>query len=165
MNTPASRLVSVPRFVKQLDFVCVEHPRYPYQILHDVVVYFPHAHPIMPRNCGVSCEQKGSQWGVVRPHSITVKAGYSWNGNTCWLDTEGTMLSSLVHDLVYQFSGCAGWPAHITRKWADDLYFGLSRGLIKYINRTGLAVFSSMCWARDPEAGEIVEPFTIIEPT
>lgn len=165
MNRPASRPTSIPRFIEGLDFMRADHPRYPYKILHDAVIYFPPVKPIMPRNCGLSCEQKRIVWGAVRPHSITVKAGYAWNGNTCWLDTPRTMLASLVHDLIYQFSGCADWPKHLDRKWADDLYYSLASGFFKYTNRLGLAMFSGMCWAREPEAGETVETFASIEPT
>lgn len=33
---------------------------------------------------------------------LTIERGYAWNGNTLFIDTKNNMLSSLVHDSLYQ---------------------------------------------------------------
>lgn len=96
------------------------------------------------------------EWLRVEPLRIAIPAGYAWNGSSWSPDLSGVMLASCVHDALYQFSGCSGWPSALDRKWADDLFHQLSTSRLRWFYRVGIAACSWLCWGRPPEENERV---------
>jgi hypothetical protein len=88
----------------------------------------------------------GNLWGVIEPNSITVAAGYAWNGSSFSPDLPGVLLASLVHDLLYQFSGCEGFP--FSRMFCDDLFYALAESPFSPIYRLGLFIGGWACWGK-----------------
>lgn len=43
-----------------------------------------------------------TDWVIVNGDTVTVKKGYCWDGASCAIDTHSFMVSSLVHDALYQ---------------------------------------------------------------
>lgn len=95
----------------------------------------------------------GKTWLEIDRYSITIPAGYAWNGSSCSPDLRGVMLASCVHDALYQFSGCDGWPEYLSNEWADDLFYRLATTRLRLFYAAGLALFSSLFWARRPGDG------------
>lgn len=96
----------------------------------------------------------GRVWGIIRPLSLIVKRGYSWNG--CSWSPDWELLSSLPHDLLYQFSGCLDFPELITRRWADDLFYALCHTPVGFLYLAGLRTGSRWWWGRRPIDGETI---------
>jgi hypothetical protein len=94
---------------------------------------------------------------------LTITAGYSWDGSTCSPDFQGVMLSSLVHDFCFQFSGCAKWPAYLTRDWANAVFLELATSCARYLYAFGLFICSRPFWGRQTTAGEIVDEISLID--
>lgn len=79
------------------------------------------------------------EWLCVTSDTITIAAGYAWNGNSwkkgsrvfgkdVWLGTpdfEQTIAASLVHDAIYQFSDLLDIP--FTREQSDLFYRDICR--------------------------------------
>ena len=63
------------------------------------------------------------QIATMQGNTLTICAGYCWDGLTCWNDTAANMIGGLPHDLGYQLGGCHNTP--FTRKeidgWLRDL--------------------------------------------
>lgn len=100
------------------------------------------------------------EWGTITPTSIRVRKGYAWNGSSCALDFPSNLLASLVHDLLYQFSGCLGFPVRITRGWADSMFYAIcaKQGFrLRPLYRLGLWLGSWAAWSRTPVDGEHIE--------
>lgn len=95
-------------------------------------------------------------WGCITPYSITVFSGYSWDGSSCSPDLEGVMLASLIHDLLYQFSGVANFP--LSRQFADSLFYALSTSPLAFLYRAGLFVGSWTCWGKKEPGAHIISP-------
>lgn len=65
-------------------------------------------------------DAKGQLWGRIAPDHIMISKDYAWNGCSpkrafCGLwfgtpDFDATILASGIHDLLFQFSGTAGFP-------------------------------------------------------
>lgn len=111
--------------------------------------------PVTVRFLDAICEKEyslyskeGCLWGHITPHAIRVMPGYWWGGSSCAPDA-GTMLASLVHDLLYQFSGVPEFP--LTRKFADNLFFSLAKTPLRALYRLGLFVGSWAYWNQNPE--------------
>ncbi len=96
----------------------------------------------------------GEKWGFITPHNIEVAAGYAWNGSSFSPDLKGVMLASLVHDLLYQFSGVHHFP--FTRQWCDNLFFDLSTTPLAWAYRAGLFLGSWSCWGQHAPGTAIV---------
>lgn len=88
----------------------------------------------------------GTPWGMIDKHSITVAAGYTWNGSSFSPDLDGVMLASVVHDLLYQFSGVPHFP--FSRAWCDNLFFDLCDTPLAIFYRAGLFLGSWSCWGQ-----------------
>ena len=58
--------------------------------------------------------------------SITVGAGYSWDGNTGVPDLRGTLHGSCLHDAIYQYAdeiaAAFGWSVWRVLQWGDAIY-------------------------------------------
>jgi hypothetical protein len=98
----------------------------------------------------------GKTWLTIDPHSIHIPAGYAWNGASFSPDLRGVMLSSCVHDALYQFSGCGDWPRYLSREWADNLFYELSTSRMRLLYAIGLALGSAAFWGRPPGDGSRV---------
>lgn len=94
----------------------------------------------------------GNVWGCIRPHSISVYAPYSWDGSSKSPDYDGVMLASLIHDVLYQWSGCEGFP--LSRWTCDKIFYTLAQ-------RPNLALFfvPACYWAGLIVGGRIVGGF------
>lgn len=57
---------------------------------------------------------------------VTIFEGYAWDGPTAVPDFDGTVIASVVHDAIYQFSedvaSCFGWSLYRTLSLADRLF-------------------------------------------
>ena len=73
------------------------------------------------------------------------------------------MLASCVHDALYQFSGCAGWPECLTNEWADEVFYHLATTRLRLLYAAGLALGSSAFWARRPGDGSRVEKINLLD--
>lgn len=116
------------------------------------------ASPIV-RNLYVLTDGAGREWGSIAPNYIRLMSGYAWNGSTCAPDCDSNMLASVVHDLLYQFSGCPFFPSAISRSWADDLFYALCRAegfWLAWAYRSGLFLASWHFWAVPPADGESI---------
>jgi hypothetical protein len=105
-------------------------------------------------------DRKDFEWGTITANHIRVRKGYAWNGSSCSPDFRANMLASLVHDLLYQFSGCPQFPATITRGWADSMFYAICRKegfALRSLYRLGLWLGGWSCWAKPPVDGEHVE--------
>jgi len=96
----------------------------------------------------------GNHWGTISPREISVSAGYAWNGSSCSPDLPGVLLPSVVHDLLYQFSGVAAFP--FSRHFADSLFYGLSASRLAFAYRLGLLVGGWSCWGQHEPGAHIV---------
>jgi len=94
-------------------------------------------------------DRDGILRGLIEPRDITVCRGYAWNG--CSFSPDLELLASLPHDLLYQFSGVPGFPATITRRWADRLFGALTTTGLGWAYRLGLLVGSWVCWGAPPD--------------
>ena len=94
----------------------------------------------------------GTCWGTITPQGITVHAGYAWNGSTASPDWK-VILASLVHDLLYQFSGVAAFP--LTRCQCDNIFFSLAESPLRILYRVGLLVGGWWCWGNSPPGSHI----------
>lgn len=105
------------------------------------------------------CVSRGTIYMVILPHGIVMKKGYAWNGNTASPDAvfrTSLLLPSLPHDGLFQFSGAEGFPAEVTLRWTNCLYFSLSPHWIGWAYWTGLFVGSWTLWTRPPKEDERV---------
>jgi len=131
-----------------------------YVLLEDI--YFPFALPIRSKYDFVS---GGQVRGKVTSLGIYVMAGYAWNG--CSFSPDWELLASLPHDLLYQFSGCEGYPETVIgRKFCDDLFYGLCITKSGWAYRTGLWLGSWMCWDQIPATDDhikIYKPWVIAQ--
>jgi hypothetical protein len=112
----------------------------------------------------------GYVYGSILPHGVLISRLYAWNGNTGAPDSIFgllLLLASLPHDLLFQFSGCSGFPSEITLSWTNALYFALSPKLTGWAYWSGLFMFSWILWAVLPKDGEYVTnyPLFLDEPT
>lgn len=127
-----------------------------YILMRTLEIRFPD--PI-GKNLYLLRDGSGCEWGSIAPLRIRLSAGYAWNGCTGAPDCREAMLASVVHDLLYQFSGCLWFPPAITRTWADNLFFALCRAKrfrLAWVYRAGLFLASWSFWGRVPVAGENV---------
>ena len=109
--------------------------------------------------CVESCyllDGDGMCWGSITPHQITVSRNYQWNGSSCSPDLHGVLLSSVVHDLLYQFSGAPRFP--LSRKFADDLFYSLATSRLAFLYRAGLLVGGWTCWGQHEPGAHIISP-------
>ncbi len=109
------------------------------------------------------CKQGGREWGRITPRGVLVRKGYAWN--YCTASPDWQKAASGVHDLLYQFAGCAWFPSPITRKKADSIFSQFSIGWSAKLFWLGLSAFSWVCWASRPTAGEIVEILHVVDAT
>ena len=116
-----------------------------YLLLRDVVFDF---YPKITLARFVLRDVGGVERGTIAPLAVTVREGYAWNGCTASPDWE--LPASLPHDLLYQFSGVAGFPATVTRHWADNLFYALRTTPLGWAYRLGLFVGSWARWGQDP---------------
>ena len=93
-------------------------------------------------------------WGSLTPNFIMVCAGYAWNGSSFSPDLDGVMLSSVVHDLLYQFSGVAGFP--FSRSFCDDVFYAAATTRLALAYRLGLLVGGWACWGRKEDGLYII---------
>lgn len=58
--------------------------------------------------------------------TISIRAGYAWDGCTMAPDWRGTQAASCLHDAIYQFAEAiaAAWGWRLARvlRWGDDLF-------------------------------------------
>lgn len=101
-------------------------------------------------------DRGGREWLNIRRDTLTIPAGYAWNGSSWSPDLPGVMLASCVHDALYQFSGCDDWPKYLDREWADSVFHNLATTRLRFLYSLGLALGSWACWARKPVDGERV---------
>jgi len=94
-------------------------------------------------------------WGVITPRSIMACQGYAWNGSTCSPDA-GVLLASLIHDILYQFSGCYNFP--FSRKFCDNLFYQLANSPLKPLYRLGLLVCGGAFWEKTESGSHINSP-------
>ena len=105
------------------------------------------------------CGADGIVWATILPDGIWVHRNYAWNGNTAspdklfgvWL-----LVASVVHDVLFQFSGCSGFPESITLSFANLLYFHLSPGFAGWAYFSGLSIGSWALWGKPPKDKEYV---------
>lgn len=115
--------------------------------------------------------EDGTVWATIFPHGIWIRRGYAWNGNTASPDKIfGVWLlrASVVHDVLFQFSGCSGFPSEaITLSFANLLYLKLSPRFIGWAYYSGLTVGSWALWGKPPKNKEYVisYPLHLAEPT
>ena len=111
------------------------------------------------------------KWMMILPHGITVRRGYAWNGNTSAPDSicgVSTLLGSVPHDALFQFSGAPGYPRHHVTLWfANRLYYSLTPYAFGWLYLSGLTLASWALWGRKPKNGEHVAsyPLHLPEPT
>lgn len=96
----------------------------------------------------------GDHWGTLSPRFIMVRPGYAWNGSSFSPDLPGVLLASLVHDLLYQFSGAECFP--FSRTFCDNLFFSLCTTRLAFAYRLGLLVGGWACWGRKETGLHIV---------
>ncbi len=135
--------VSRPHFVEGVHWrrLPVSERPWKYKLLRDVSFHFPER---ITDGVHYFVDATRILRGIIEPFSITVKAGYVWNGCSCSPDWK--LLPSLPHDLIYQFSGTAGFPATITRKFADDMFYAISPDFLNIFYRAGLFAGSWAAW-------------------
>lgn len=97
----------------------------------------------------------GTHWGTIAPNSITVSGGYAWNGSTCSPD-HGVLAASLVHDLLYQFSGVPLFP--FSRNFCDNLFYSLAETPLAFAYRAGLFLGGWTCWGQHAPGAHIIYP-------
>lgn len=112
----------------------------------------------------------GHVWMMILPHGILISAGYAWNGNTASPDKlfgQWLLLESVPHDALFQFSGCSGFPPHITLSFANGLYYELAPPATGWAYFAGLTIGSWALWGKPPKDGEYVTsyPLHLAEPT
>ena len=163
MRTPPATVRSRPRFVESVDFMRRTRGKWKWQILTDVVVVFDGE--LTHRLTAYRMRQDKHTWGTITGNVLTIRAGYSWDGSTCSPDFSGVMLSSLVHDFYFQFSGCVKWPAHLNRDWANAVFLELATSRLRYFYALGLFLFSRQFWGKQPTRGELVDEISLIDAT
>jgi hypothetical protein len=122
-----------------------------YKLLDDITVRFDF--PICFGNYYLH-DGNGDHWGTISPRFIMVSKGYAWNGSSCSPDLSGVLLSSVVHDLLYQFSGVETFP--FSRNFADNLFFSLSTTPLAFAYRAGLFLGGWACWGQHEPGTHIV---------
>lgn len=122
-----------------------------YKLLQDITVRFER--PICFGNYYLH-DGNGDHWGTISPLFIMVSAGYAWNGSSCSPDLPGVLLPSVVHDLLYQFSGVNHFP--FSRTFADNLFFDLATTRLAFAYRLGLLVGGWACWGQHETGLHIV---------
>jgi len=121
-----------------------------YVLLEDI--YFP---MLLPLRCRYDFVSGGLVRGKAGALGLTVMAGYAWNG--CSFSPDWELLASLPHDLLYQFSGCWEFPATVlSRKFCDDLFYGLCTTRVGWAYRSGLWLGSWACWDSMPAEDDYV---------
>ena len=79
--------------------------------------------PAVPTYSGERLDIRTLANGII---SITVGAGYSWDGNTGVPDLRGTYYASLLHDAIYQYAdeiaAAWGWSVWRVLQWGDAIY-------------------------------------------
>lgn len=111
-----------------------------------VAIYF--AEPICARSYRL-IDQDGNVRGAICPNAIIVFAGYAWNGSSCSPDLPSVMLASLFHDLLFQFSGCNGFPLSLW--FCNNLFLALCSSPLGIAYRIGLFAGSWAFWKRNAD--------------
>lgn len=120
-----------------------------------VDIFFPVKIPIRSRYDFVS---GGVVRGVITEDGILLKAGYAWNG--CSFSPDWELLASLPHDLLFQFSGCEGFPSTVLdRKFCDNLFGSLCVTKAAKLYRAGLWLGSWTCYDSIPSEGDHIKVY------
>lgn len=130
-----------------------------YVLLKDV--FIPCLIPIRSRYEFIS---GGQIRGIVNSLGITVCEGYAWNG--CSFSPDWELLASLPHDLLYQFSGCQGYPTTVLdRGFCDEMFFNLCVTRWGGLYFVGLSVGSWSCFGRTNKGDtvRIIKPWLLTE--
>ena len=114
-----------------------------YELLHDITVRF--SEDICMGRYHLY-DGDGNQWGIIKPTEITVRRFYQWNGSSCSPDLKGVLLASVVHDLLYQFSGT--YPFPLLRSFCDRVFYDLSTTKLRCLYLLGLTVGGWTCWGK-----------------
>lgn len=128
--------VMAPALVEGADFrrlsVVEGYGTYRFKTLVPMVYKFNA--PIIPCPSRRSFRVEGKEWLYLTSKAATIPSGYSWNGSSpkrgyrilgrdVWLGTpdfHGTLAASLIHDVLFQFSGCIQLPFDLEE--ANDFY-------------------------------------------
>lgn len=122
-----------------------------YKLIQDITVWFDR--PICFGSYYLH-DGNGDHWGTISPRFIMVSAGYAWNGSSCSPDLRGVLLASVVHDLLYQFSGVPLFP--FSRHFCDNLFFSLSSTPLAFAYRAGLFLGGWACWGQHEPGTHII---------
>lgn len=149
----------VPSFVEGVDYARVKHGKYRYVLLRPVTVSVDHLltkHPIR-----LVRERYHVSLGEIHRYAVKVEAGYAWDGCTCSPDHPKNLLASVVHDILFQFSGVEGFPYQIDRYAADEIFAAICRETgfkWGWIYRIGLGLGSWTGWGKLPLDWLEIEP-------
>jgi hypothetical protein len=143
--------VCIQSFVKDFHWFPQRKGKWKYVLLQPVVVRCDWMLTQVPLR--LVRERYGVTLGEIHRYYIRINPGYAWDGCSCSPDHPQTMLASLVHDFLYQFSGVPGFPPQISRFTADELFEQIARESgcrWAWLYRLGLALGSWMFWERSP---------------
>lgn len=159
-----SRPCGIPAFSEGVHYRRTGTGDWKWTTLMETIIRF--GRPLVNRPVRYSCrDRRGAEWLAITAESIRIAPGYAWNGSSFSPDLGGVMLASCVHDAIYQFSGCPGWPVALDRAWADDLFFDLATTRRRWGYRLGLAIGGWACWGRQPRDGEqIIRLYPVTTP-
>lgn len=138
-------------FTEGIDYARVKHGKWKYVLLKPVVVTMDWnltKHPIQ-----LVRERRGIVLGEIHRYYIRIEPGYAWDGCTCAPDFSRSLLASVVHDLLFQFSAVDGFPYQIDRYAADEIFAAICRETgfrWGWLYRLGLGLGSWACWGKQP---------------
>ncbi len=126
--------ITIPEFVEGIHFrrmrVSESDGKYRFETLRKISVPI-NGFPVSP----VAFFSNGSEWFRITPYELAVPKGYAWNGSSpkqgycilgkdIWLGTPDfreTILASLFHDALFQFSATKHFPFSLEQ--SNDIFF------------------------------------------